>query len=137
MTPVGSAVGPPITSQLTLEGIPVLGLINTGASVTCMGFSVWWQYSTQWGPLKPFGGVVHGAHGKPLQIAGKTQPLGLQWGKARGHACFIVMSGLDSPPCLIGMDIMRPLRVLIDITNGTTTPTQADPQTIHLNAAQQ
>ena len=44
---------------------------------------------------------------------------------------------LESPPCLIGMDIMRPLRVCIDVTNGTATPAQLDPQTIHLNAAQQ
>ena len=35
------------------------------------------------------------------------------------------------------MDIMRPLRVRIDVTNGTVTPAQPDPQTIHLNAAQQ
>ena len=137
MTPVGCAVGPPITSQLTLEGIPVLGLDDTGASVTCMGFSVWWQYRTQWGPLKPFGGVVHVAHGKPLQIAGKTQHLDLQWGEACGRACFIVIIGLESPPCLIGMDIMRPLRVRIDVTNGTATPAQPVPQTVHLNAAQQ
>ena len=31
---------------------------------------------------------------------------------------------------------MRPLRVHIDVTNGTVTPAQPDPQTIHLNAAQ-
>ena len=137
MTPVGCAVGPPITGQLTLEGIPVLRLVDTGASVTCMGFSVWWQYHAQWGPLKPFGGVVHGAHGKPLQIAAKTQHLDLQWGEACGRACFIVIIGLESPPCLIGMDIMRPLRVRIDVTNDTATPAQPDLQTIHLNAAQQ
>ena len=35
------------------------------------------------------------------------------------------------------MDIMRPLRVRIDVTNGTATPAQPDPQTVHLNAAQQ
>ena len=101
-----------------------------------MGFSVWWQYRTQWGPLKPFEGVVHGAHGKSLQIAGKTQHLNLQWGKARGRASFIVIISLESPPVLIGMDIMRPLRVHIDVTCGTATPSQPDPQTIHLNAAQ-
>ena len=72
VTPVVCAVGPPITGQLNLEGIPVLGLVDTGASVTCMGFLVWWQYRAQWGPLKPFEGVVHGAHCKPLQIAGTT-----------------------------------------------------------------
>ena len=75
VTPIVRSVGPPITGRLNLEGIPVLGLVDTGASVTCMGFSLWWQYRTQWGPLKPFEGVVHGAHGKPLQIAGKTQHL--------------------------------------------------------------
>ena len=78
----------------------------------------------------------HGAHGKPLQIAGKTQHLDIQWGEARGRASFIVIVGLESPPCLIGMDIMRPLRVHIDLTNGTATPAQPDPQTVHLNAAQ-
>ena len=31
---------------------------------------------------------------------------------------------------------MRPLRVRFDVTNGTATPVQPDPQTIHLNAAQ-
>ena len=31
---VGCRVGPPITGQLTLEGIPVLGLVDTGASHT-------------------------------------------------------------------------------------------------------
>ena len=136
MTPVGCAVGPSITGQLNLEGIPVLCLVDTGASVTCMGFSVWWQYRTQWGRLKPFEGVVHSAHCKPLQIAGKTQHLNLQWGEARGRASFIVIIGLESPPVLTGMDIMLPLRVHIDVTRGTATPAQPDLQTIHLNAAQ-
>ena len=136
MTPVGCAVGPPITGQLNLEGIPVLGLVDTGASVTCIGFSVWWQYPTQWGPLKPFEGVVHGTHGKPLHIAGKTKHLNLQWGKARGRASFIVIIGLESPLVLIEMDIMRPLRVHIDVTSSTATLAQPDLQTIHLNAAQ-
>ena len=136
VTPVGCTVGPPITGQLNLEGIPVLGLVDTGASVTCMGFSVWWQYRAQWGPLKPFEGVFHGAHGKALQIAGKTRHLNLQWGEARGRASFIVIIGLESPPVLIGMDIMRPLRVRIDVTHGTAMSTQPDPQNIHLNAGQ-
>ena len=104
--------------------------------MTCIGFAVWWRYRAQWGPLKQFEGTVHGAHGKPLQIAGKTQHLNLQWGEARGRACFIMIMGLESPPCLIGMDIMRPLRVHIEVTNGTATPPQPDPQTVHLNAAQ-
>ena len=123
MAQVGCRVGLPIIGQLTLEGIPVLGLVDTGV-----------QHLVA--PLRPFEGAVHGAHGKPLQIAGKTQHLDLQWGEARGQACFIVIVGLESPPCLIGMDIMRPLRVHIDVKHGTAAPAQPDPQTVHLNAAQ-
>ena len=104
--------------------------------MTCLGCSVWWRYRSQWGPLRHFEGTVHGAHSKPLQIAGKTQHLNLQWGEVRGRTCFIVIVGLESPPCLIGMDIMRPLCVHIDVTNGTATPAQPVPQTVHLNAAQ-
>ena len=88
------------------------------------------------GALKPFESTVHGAHGKPLNIAGRTEHLEIQWAEARGRASFIVIAGLESPPCLIGIDKMRPLRVHIDVTNGTATPAQPDPQIIHLNAAQ-
>ena len=136
VAPVGCAVALPISGQLSIEGIPVVGLVDTGASVTCLGFAIWWRYRAQWGALKPFENTVHGAHGKPLHIAGRTEHLDIQWGEARGRASFIVIVGLESPPCLIGMDIMRPLRVRIDVTAGTATPAQPDPQTIHLNAAQ-
>ena len=104
--------------------------------MTCLGFSVWWRYRAQWGALKQFEGTVHGAHGKPLQIAGRTQHLDIQWGEARGRASFIVIVGLESLSCLIGMDIMQQLCVHIDVTNGTATPAQPDPQKVHLNAAQ-
>ena len=136
VAPVGCAVAPPISGLLSIEGIPVKGLVDTGASVTCLGFAIWWRYRAQWGALKPFTSTVHGAHGKPLHIAGRTEHLDIQWGEARGRASFIVIVGLESPPCVIGMDIMRPLRVRIDVTEGTATPAQPDPQTIHLNAAQ-
>ena len=119
MATVGCAVALPISGQISIEGIPVLGLVDTGASVTCLGFAIWWRYRAQWGALMPFKSTVHGAHGKPLNIAGRTKHLDIQWGEARGRASFIVIVGLESPPCLIGMDIMRPVRVRIDVTEGT------------------
>ena len=78
MAPVGCTAAPPISGQLTIEGIPVLGLVDTGASITCLGFAIWWCYRTQWGALRQFEGTVHGAHGKPLNIAGKTEHLDIQ-----------------------------------------------------------
>ena len=34
--------------QLVLEGIPVRGLVNTGASVSCLAHSTWWQHRATW-----------------------------------------------------------------------------------------
>ena len=49
VAPVGCAVALPISGQLSIEGISVLGLVDTGASVTCLGFAIWWRYRAQWG----------------------------------------------------------------------------------------
>ena len=43
VAPVGCAVALPIAGQLSIEGIPVVGLVDTGASVTCLGFAIWWR----------------------------------------------------------------------------------------------
>ena len=51
VAPVGCAVAPPISGLLIIEGIPVRGLVDTGASVTCLGFAIWWRYRAQWGAL--------------------------------------------------------------------------------------
>ena len=89
------------------------------------------------GSLKAFRGGRTRRSQETTSDCGKTQHLNLQWGDAHGRACFIVIIGLESPSCLIGMEIMRPLLVRIDVTNGTATPAQLVPQTIHLNTAQQ
>ena len=54
VAPVGCAVALPISGQLSIEGIPVLGLVDTGASVTCLGFTIWWRYRAQWGGAQAF-----------------------------------------------------------------------------------
>ena len=104
--------------------------------MTCLGSLSGGATAPNGGALKQFKGTVHGAHGKPLQIAGRTQHLNIQWGEASGRASFIVIVGLESPPCLIGLDIMRPLRVHIDVPNCIATPAQPNTQTVHLDAAQ-
>ena len=130
---VGCRVGPPITGQLTLEGISVLGLVDTGASVTCLGFDIWWRYRAQWGPLRQFERVVHGTHGKPLQIAGKTQHLDLQWGEGSrtGLLYSNCRSGIATLPHRYGHHAATPLpyrRYQWDSDTSPTRPSDCPPQ---------
>ena len=84
MAPVGCAVAPPISGLLTIEGIPVLGLVDTGASVTCLGFAIWWRYRAQWGALKQFENRVLGAHGKTSEHCREDRALGYPVGRGTG-----------------------------------------------------
>ena len=43
MTPVGCHEQIAPYGQLMLEGIPIRGLVDTGASVSCLAHSTWWQ----------------------------------------------------------------------------------------------
>ena len=130
MAPVGCAVGPPITGQLTLEGIPILGLVDTGASVTCLGFSIWWRYRNSRGQYTM--STVNPCK-LPAELSISTSS-GAKRSSRSSQLHSYCGSGITTLPH--GMDIMRPLRVHIDVTNGTATPAQPDPQTVHLNAAQ-
>ena len=122
MTPVRSPSQAPLFGRLHLEQVPVLGLVDTGASVSCLGWELYQQHAPTWGPLEEFPTIVRGANGGPLPIAGRTRYLQLQWGPARAWARFVIIRGLEDPSALIGMDIMAPLQVQIDTHTRLAAP---------------
>ena len=58
--------------HITLDGIPIQGLVDTSASVSYPAYATWWHNMTTWGALCPYHQVIHGANGKPLPIVGHT-----------------------------------------------------------------
>ena len=53
VTPAGCHQQIVLYGQLVLEGIPVRGLVDTGASVSFLAYSTWWQHRATWGGAAP------------------------------------------------------------------------------------
>ena len=66
MTPVGNSMRAALFGQVTLEGVPVRGLVDTGTSLSCLGYEVYLRHQETWGPLEPYHSCVSGADGEPL-----------------------------------------------------------------------
>ena len=111
-----------VIGHFSLENISIEGLVDTGASVSCLSHSLYLRHQQTWGPLQPFETVIRGADGDPIPIAGRTRPLSLEWEGATGLAHFVVIIGLKDPPALLGMDVMHPLRVQVDTWHRIARP---------------
>ena len=125
MSPAGHLEREALYGHLQLNQIPVSGIIDTGASVSCIGEDLYGQNQDTWGPLSPYTAAVQGADGEPLSIIERTQYLHLTWGSASGRVRFLVIPGITQPHLLIGMDIMVPLEVRIDMKAKLAMPTCA------------
>ena len=101
--------------QLVLEGISIWGLVNTGASVSCLAHSTWWQNQAMWPVFHLRYQVIRSANGKPLLIVSCTRQLRLEREPATGLTSFMVISGLASTLTLITMDLMIPLHLQRDV----------------------
>ena len=92
--------------HITLNGVPIWGLVDTGTSMSCLMHSTWWHHRTKWRALCPYHQVIRGANSKSLPIAGHTCYLRLKWGSATGCASFVAIIGLAGTPALISMNLM-------------------------------
>ena len=105
--------------HLTLKGTPVRALVDTGASVSCLGYETYVANQHHWGPLEKEPRNFLAAGGKSLDLVGRTSYLPIRWGEVEGFARFIVAKDLKDPDAILGMDLLVPLKVKIDIGKGT------------------
>ena len=135
MAPLYGRTNTAISGQIAIMGYHTEGLIDTGASVSCVSHALWKARQAQWGPLQPLPTAVLGADGAPLNISGVTRPLPVTWGNRQTSATFVVIKGLARPQVILGMDLMPEFQVLIDTQLREACPKDdpmlANPATVH------
>ena len=114
MAPIYGRQNAAIAGQISIMGHKVLGLVDTGATVSCVSHALWKTRQEQWGPLRPPPTTVLGADGAPLNITGITRELPVTWGTQQTSASFIVVKGLEKPQVILGMDILAEFKVTIN-----------------------
>ena len=75
MAPVTRPRGTTIHSQIRINGISVIALVDTGASVSCINEQLYKRHRQEWGPLEKMPHGVQGADGRALNVGGITRTL--------------------------------------------------------------
>ena len=113
MAPVLDKSSPLVTAEVTIAGIKVVALIDTGATSSCCRWGWYDQWKNHLGPLKQTNTLVIGVGNVPVELKGVTQVLELEWDSVRDHCQMVVLPTLEDVDVILGMDIISRLDVQI------------------------
>ena len=113
VAPVLDKSSPLVTAEVTIAGVKVVALIDTGATSSCCRWGWYDQWKNHLGPLKPTDTLVIGVGNVPVELKGMTQVLELEWDSIRDHCQMVVLPALEDVDVILGMDVISRLDVQI------------------------
>ena len=113
MAPVLDKSSPLVTAEVTIAGVKVVALIDTGATSSCCRWGWYDQWKAHLGPLRQTDTLVIGVGNVPVELKGITQALELELESVVDHCEMMVLSTLKDVDVIIGMDIISRLDVQI------------------------
>ena len=102
-----------VNAEVTIAGIKVVALIDTGAMSSCCRWGWYDQWKGHLGPLKQTNTLVIGVGNVHVELKGITQDLELKWESVVDHCEMMVLSTLEDVDVILGMDIISRLDVQI------------------------
>ena len=113
MAPVLNKSSPLVTAEVTIAGVKVVALIDTGATSSCCRWGWYNQWKSHLGPLKQTNTLVIGVGNVPVELKGITDSLKLEWDSVVDHCEMMVLTTLEDVDVILGMDIINRLNVQI------------------------
>ena len=113
MAPVVDKLSPLVTAEVTIAGVKVVALIDTGATSSCCRWGWYDHWKAHLGPLRQTDTLVIGVGNVPVKIKVMTQALELKWESVVDHCEMMVLSTLEDVDVIPGMDIISRLDVQI------------------------
>ena len=113
MAPVLNKSSPLVTAEVTIAGVEVVALIDTGATSSCCRWGWYNQWKSHLGPLKETNTLVIGVGNVPVELKGITDSLKLEWDSIVDHCEMMVLTTLEDVDVILGMDIISRLNVQI------------------------
>ena len=112
-----------IIQEVTIAGVVVKALIDSGATKSCCSRYWYKRNHAEVGPL--FQDPIHviGVGNSPIYLDGRTNRLPLKWGRATTSVSLLVILTLEELDVILGMDVLQQLGVKIDTLAGTAEPT--------------
>ena len=122
MAPVLDKSSPLVTAEVTIAGVKVLALIDTGATSSCCRWGWYDQWKAHLGPLGQTETLVIGVGNVPVELKGITQVLELEWDSIRDHCQMVVLPTLEDVDVILGMDVISRLDVQISGRSKAAVP---------------
>ena len=113
VAPVLNKSSPLVTAEVTIAGVKVVALIDTGATSSCCRWDWYDQWKAHLGPIRQTNTLVIGVGNVPVELKGVTQVLELKWESVVDHCEMMVLSTLEVVEVILGMDIISRLDVQI------------------------
>ena len=113
MAPVLDKSSPLVTAEVTIAGVKVVALIDTGATSSCCRWGWYDQWKNHLGPLRQTNTLVIGVGNVPVELKGITESLELKWDSVVDHCEMMVLTTLEDVDVILGMDIISRLDVQI------------------------
>ena len=122
MAPVLDKSSPLVTAEVTIAGVKVVALINTGAMSSCCSWGWYDQWKAHLGPLGQTDTLGIGVGNVPVELKGITQVLELEWDSIRDHCQMVVLPTLEDVDVILGMDVISRLDVQISGRSKAAVP---------------
>ena len=113
---------PLVTAEVTIAGVKVLALIDTGATSSCCRWGWYDQWKAHLGPLGQMETLVIGVGNVPVELKVITQVLELEWDSIRDHCQMVVLPTLEDVDVILGMDVISRLDVQISGRSKAAVP---------------
>ena len=107
---------------VSIAGVEVVALVDTGATISCCR----WEWYLKW--QDHLGGVIKskvrimGVGPDPIKIKGLTKPLTLHWDGVGGKFQLMILTALTDVDVVLGMDVLSQLDVKINFKKQVASP---------------
>ena len=125
MVPAQVFVSNIIFQEVTIAGVVVKALIDSGATMSCCNRYWYKRNQAEVGPLLKDHIHVIGVGNTPIYIDGRTDRLPLKWDRVNTSVSLLVIPTLEELGIILGMDVLQQLGVKIDTRADTAEPTLA------------
>ena len=114
VAPVSDKASQLIVAKVTIAGLKVAALADTGATTSCCRWGWYQKWKSHLGSLKKSSTMVVGVGNVPIEVKGLSKPLTLQWDDVEGQCQLMVLTTLTDVDVILGMDVLSQFGVTIN-----------------------
>ena len=107
---------------VSVAGVEVVALVDTGATTSCCRWEWYQQWKDHLGAVIKSEVRIMGVDPDPIKIKGLTMPLTLHWDGVGGKFQLMILTALTDVDVVLGMDVLSQFDVKIDFKKQVFSP---------------